>query len=1678
MGSWTIYDKTGATEKCTAKEVEYNGTFMGECFVTASIESPVPVDFQIGDYLTYRGERFEINYDPTVIKKASKNSTGDAFTYEDIKFNSLSDELTRCDFLDYVKDDNNIHFTSLPKFSFYASTVQDLADRIQANLDRIYTGSQKWTVSVHSDFSGLTDVNVEVNNITVWDALGLAYSKFEATFIIRGRTITIGTAGISAGSIFKYGKGNGLYEIERTAEKDQKIITRLRAYGSTRNLPDRYYATLIDPVVEAPIKEVEIGYENGVISGANITMDFDLVFESDTAYYQATINGASYQIKKHPNFAGLGYVKLTSEDDKLNVKAGAYLRMSDGLVTDGIPLKYKKPSGGTMPNNMAVQNLMLPGFPSTTLDPYIDSDNITALGIREGSVYFDGSTDGLPEIFPSMEGMTAEDLEEAGIQVSATGNLDEVVSAEQITDDGIPDEEGDIEKETFTITLKDIGFDINEYLTGETATISMKSGMCGGREFEIESVEKLGNNYVLTCNRVYDDGLRLFFPYSQYNIKSGDKFVLLYITMPDVYIQAASQRLKTEAEKYLAKNDYVRYSYSPKVDNIYMAKQHDEAAASDDDSIHDTLKEGDLFLFNDTDLGIDGSIIIDSLTIHEGGELGIPEYEVTLRNEKVVGSLERLQNQIDSIAGGGSGSGGIGGSGGYNIQQIQSIIKAYLNDLKVDIDGMYLRKDIDDTAEGIILFKKKIGSYDYLDGWEGIGWEIEETGAAELDSLKVRSDIYLGGTTGSSSFVSGFPNGSGWEIAPYKKTNAAGVEETKYRLEIDDINVRGSLRAYEFVISQLRGENDNVIFAGMMKVAYYDSESKRIYLDTEDGVLYNPFKAGDVLMMQRYGGTPTAENGYNVIKQYELVVSEAGVGSLSDGEDRLDWVTFTNFTGGLADVEEGDVLTRVDSITDSTRKGTVKVTTVDEVGAPYIDVVYGMKTDPDNCTKARVGNLTGITTKNGIDLTGVWGIYGSGAYFENTTIILDNGNTVEQQFSILNGTLESVISEIGKDTELEEGNVLANSTFSRDMQCWESTGDGVHLYAFDGVFLFDGDEFMSEKGDGADMYAEGSRKVLRIRNASVTQDNGMMSLPVRADSEEDGYTYSFSFFYKVLSGGTLTAGIPDSGLYKTETLEVTDEYKKYIHTGTWDEAGDFTVGFTGEILIYNVSLVPDTIADELVRMWTEIEQNAEQIALRATKEYVDAETGAIYEKYDAELSVMSDEIYLYVSQQISGVGQDITDAKTELEAEIRVQAGRITGYASEIDSIQNTIETAGWITSAEGNKLYAAKTLEDGDTLVSYINQSADSIKINANRINLNGAVTISMFDNSLQTTINGKLDSGDVGALAFKDTVSSGDLSSSLSSTINNAASDASDALSDALSAYNRANSAYSLANSASNDAKTAHNRADSAYNRASTAISNAAKALEEALAAGQSVKDLPSWSKEASIIQALQGASLIVGGYFATEYIDTSYIEAVRGNIGSFEIDQYGLKNEVSAPTAYISIGDDLTHYIRLNEASSPGLVDVRADGGLAVRIQAYGSGSIGLNVLAQAGSDCKAIRSFGSHVFYQRNDNEVWNAPGVLCAMCINKNGVLSNMWGNGLNATPRVTKRGTGKYQLEHSLGRTLYYPFVMVESSRGNYVSTIKSQLTNSFSYDIVDLSDRAVDADHYVIICGRNKYSS
>ena len=296
---YEILDKTGKNKRCTVTSLEYNGEFMGESYVLCKVESEVPIDFQTGDYLEYRGEKYEINYDPSVLKKCRASYNRDAFTYDSIKLNSASNDLVKCLFLDYVKEDNLIHYSSLPKFSFFASNVEDLAERIQANLDRLYSGDRKWTVKVSPGCGGKTDVYVAAEQINVWTALGYSYSKFKVPFIIKGRTITIGAASETLNKVFKYGKNNGLYEIESVTEQDADIITRLKVYGSTRNLPNRYYNNLREAYAIVEISRIE--YERIDNTHAKCKIFSDNAPEKIGTWSEVRINGEVHKVANRLN---------------------------------------------------------------------------------------------------------------------------------------------------------------------------------------------------------------------------------------------------------------------------------------------------------------------------------------------------------------------------------------------------------------------------------------------------------------------------------------------------------------------------------------------------------------------------------------------------------------------------------------------------------------------------------------------------------------------------------------------------------------------------------------------------------------------------------------------------------------------------------------------------------------------------------------------------------------------------------------------------------------------------------------------------------------------------------------------------------------------------------------------------------------------------------------------------------------------------------------------------------------------------------------------------------------------------------------------------------------------------------------------------------------------------------
>ena len=789
MSAWNIYHKDGSKltdvneETITVHGLEHSDSWMGECFLTINFKHEVPINFQIGDYIVYRGERFELNYEPGKDKQARKDTYGEGFTYDGVKFNSLRDELSRAEFMDVVLHDNQLHYTALPKFSFYVETIDDLLDRIQANLNE-QIGDGKWKIfsrdkertmqrgctaeewnAVYGD--GTKDsASFESKSITIdtqkcWDALALVNTRWNINFVIRGRNIYVGTAGVMTDGIFKYGLGKGLYKVDQNADSDQSIITRLRAYGSEKNLPDHYYADLgikykvgITKVVNAA-SFVELYLDLDCISTyfteprkhsgstgeqtnefvLRVTFDFKTII---TGYVNGTSNNKCRfysELKGSQTDNGDEESKDALDAFISQVKSGSYTKLyiTSGINEKTIPSENKE-YAENLPNNMAISRLMLPGFPTLSLRefwdtmteeekkyvnptgkqhifstdphrPYIDSINIEQIGLRSASQFFDtdDKTNGVIEIYP-----TIEEMEIGGVRVD---EIDEGVAPD---DDGrYDDDPGPNNVDIFL--SRAIDFDIKD-LADNDFSISMKDGMCGGRTFKVASSTKVDGRWRLTIERVKDDALELWFPYKDYPIKKGDHFVLTGITLPDSYVRAASLKLLKYAIALLDKNDYTRYVYQPKVDEIFMARQHDAAMADKSGatrSLHDTLRAGDIMRLSDDDLGIKADVTIDQLIIkEEDGK--IPTYEITLREEKEVGTIQKIQQSISSL------ESGNGVASEPTIAQVKSMFKS-------EGGRYFLSKLEDDVASGAITFEKM---QKFLGGFVSAGRAILQKGFA------------------------------------------------------------------------------------------------------------------------------------------------------------------------------------------------------------------------------------------------------------------------------------------------------------------------------------------------------------------------------------------------------------------------------------------------------------------------------------------------------------------------------------------------------------------------------------------------------------------------------------------------------------------------------------------------------------------------------------------------------------------------------------------------------------------------------------------------------------------------------------------------------------------------------------------------------------------------------------
>lgn len=971
---WKLYHKDGTPLRDTnGKEISvhsltYDGEWMGECSVSVSIENEAPVDFSIGDYLIYRNERFELNYDPGKAKQGRKNALGDSFKYSDIKLNSLSDELARAEFLDVVlNDEAQLHYTALPDFVFYIGSLDDLLDRLQANMNEQFGDkawkfySRNWKRSqtrgckaarweeiyggdTTKEDTGVADTEIDstsisVQNQTVWEGLALVNSQFDVNFITRNREVFVDTSGLLMQNTFKYGAAFGLVEINQDAESDQKIVTRMRAYGSEKNLPNRYYATL-NMEVWADFADTIQLLDHTAWYAADIKLG-GLNVEKASAYFTNHISdgqGSSrYSVSLHdggvvvkatvtvlraPYFEERIEVRVAGGTDEENsvadarkyyeaVKSTKMIHFVSGVNKDAFPDNRKDYATDHLPNNMACSRLMLPGFPQMSLQewwnshtdkhaslnptgaelrfstrtdrPWVESATADIIGVRPGSVFFDTEDikEKKEEIFP-----TIKEMEVDGVRI------DEIAVGTNVEDNGVFKDGQDVPSCKVELNEK-VNFDINA-LKQSDFSITMTDGMCAGRKFKVSGSVKENGRWVLTLQRVEDIGL--YFPYKDFQISKGDHFVLSGIELPVQYVEAASEKLLRYAIAWLIENDHTRHTYAPKIYDIFMARQHDEAMADTSGavkSIHDTIKEGDIMPFKDEDLGLDAEIIIDRLTIkEENGK--IPSYEVSLREDKEAGTLQKMQEQITAL--------GRGSGGGTTPAQVKEYIAS-------EGSKLFLSKTKQDVAQKLIRF------------WEGIAFGEQ----SDSNVLGISSDgIATLKEVVSAAFRSG-ALGSGFKLGNYSDS------EDSY-LEVDRLLVRKAAEFVKLVIRELQSVGGEIVLSpASMKISKVDFLKKGTLLPEYgtaplrydvyrcsfltkrgDEEITNPFAVNDLVRCQTFnikeGTTANAKNKY-----YWRRVTAVGT-------DYIDILALSGGNYGDSQPEVGDELVQMGNTTDAARQ--------------------------------------------------------------------------------------------------------------------------------------------------------------------------------------------------------------------------------------------------------------------------------------------------------------------------------------------------------------------------------------------------------------------------------------------------------------------------------------------------------------------------------------------------------------------------------------------------------------------------------------------------------------------------------------------------------------------------------------------------------------------------------------
>ena len=820
----------------------------------------------------------------------------------------------------------------------------------------------------------------------------------------------------------------------------------------------------------------------------------------------------------------------------------------------------------------------------------------------------------------------------SGIYPRRIGAVSSVRSEDVKDDDGNP----------FTVYYfrdDSLNFDPNDYeLPDETKRVSFQdgdlSGLGQGKDHYFEvNFNSATREFEIITIWPYDDDTQL--PGGKLIPKSGDRYILWNIRMPDEYYPLAEEEFLTAVEQFNTECWQDLAVYKAPTDHVWI----EENGVSLSVGRRVRLESEEYF----PETGYRSSRITKiTRKVNQPGEMDI-EISDALHSgafERVNDSIGELKNYTKSKAEGAA---------------LPDIIRSWDKTLPTDNNlfsarrsqAEHISKKKNDRAKGKITFEAgaSFGQEDNAG--------IDDKGNAELLTLVVREFLR------SPKFVDGL-FGEGWRL---------WMEDALSHLTIDKLTVRQVMVVLELLIEKVRSVGGQLCVSaanGKIKTAVPEDGFYKITFEQA-----NTFRAHDLMRCATFTG--------GNLKGYWVEVAGVEGDSILVGVDEF----------GTSFPAPGDECVLMGNTENPLRQNLILISATED-GQPRMDVMDGVKAKNfTGCLRARLGNLDGISDD--------WfpadnqphgnGLYSDNAYLRGTFLLV-TGEDIKTKFEIVEGRITSVVTALRQDFATDRG-YLNNPAFDDGLMKWNTENETV-FFLVGNRWVWANGNVLTKKGDGASVTEDDGRKVVRIRGKYILQKRenlkSIPSMPENGSGEKEAAPVYLTFFYRCAVGGTLRVefvGVDKTGFANFNSMEVeeelpaTDGYVQYTCSGLWNGTGDFKLSFTGDIYLYMLILSTDRVESLAHRYKTLFEQSERLVKISA----------AVFDRDENFLQ----ETGLVVKPEGAGIYAQDADGKLAL---IGVSVDETDADGNKISVVKLTgdhIKLEGLVTANENFKI-----LEDG----------------------------------------------------------------------------------------------------------------------------------------------------------------------------------------------------------------------------------------------------------------------------------------------------------------------------------------------------------------------------------------------